>query len=298
MFSTIAVKSNTATTKMESHDLIDYNEINLRVLMEHHCYITILSSFISFTIVYLVLYYYVIPLFIHARFPHIREKPLLHWKITDAVVATIHCVIINILCAAVILDFSESFFFEIEQKLHHKTTWKQQLIMSISIGYFIYDTIIFAVVYSIKHTGKVDKIWIFHHALTEFGLIIGVISVYCGAYVLLILFLNECTNPLLQSTLIRNYLINRKTKSSKQWKDILFVDFMMKGMYIVSFVVFRIFIMGPITYQMIFVHESNDYLKIATGGILILAMVLMVPSTVDTAKVYSRYKQIKPIKQN
>ena len=71
---------------------------------------------------------------------------------------------------------------------------------------------------------------------------------------------------------------------------------MMKAMYIILFVVCRFFIMGAMAYQMIFVYECSDYFKIGTVLLLILAMVLLVPLTVDTAKIYRRYKEIKMTK--
>eukprot|EP01084_Bolivina_argentea_P205972 351771_1 len=77
---------------------IDYNAVDFRHFILKECYITIATSIVGFTFLYLIIYYILIPMIVHPYFKHIKSNCILHWKISDATVSAIHTSIIIGLC--------------------------------------------------------------------------------------------------------------------------------------------------------------------------------------------------------
>lgn len=271
-----------------SESKIDYNKLNFKVILLPECYLAITLSAICFTLLFVICYYIIIPTILLKRyqsaFPHIKKFHLLHWKVVDTVCSMIHGIIIILLC----IYLESVFTFSLTQEMTDASTSTSDItIASISVGYLLYDTVVGCIICSKIHTKRFDKMYIFHHIVAMSGCLMCVFQVYGSRPIIIGIFINEITNPILHINNLKNKLIPRERIT----RNILFIDLMMKLVYLITFCLARFVWLNHILYQVFFELECSIYFKIVAALLIILPFALLPSLLMDLSKTYNKYKK-------
>ena len=195
----------------------------------------ILLSSTGFSIAFLiVLYFFDLPI----------QKPKL-LDIKNRIVSSIHglfCIWFSIKC---LLEDNE---------LGSPTTSFQNTVITISVGYFIYDTI------SMLAYGLYDRSILIHHLLIVSFATVILQTNYGGIEMVYMYFLGEITNPLLQMKSCLKALDQRDTK--------LYLLFEIS--YLVCFCIFRLGFGAPFFFSVILSDKIGIYSKafLISGSVL------------------------------
>ena len=268
--------------------MVAYNAVDFGKLLSKECYSSIVISSISFTLLFIAVYYCIGSRIINKNYNHVNQTPKLYWKIIDSSISMIHGIIIISLIIAFEKNLS---VFNINQSVIDTLTTKYEImIASISIGYFLYDIVFSCFIFSKKHTGKYDYVYLGHHILSIVGMVVIIITVHSGFLIIIALFCNEITNPLLHINNIRNKLIDRNKPISK---NTLLTDFIIKLLYVIGFAIARFIILGILFYKAIFIYECSDI--IITYGLIaeIGCIYLFIALIRDLTKTWSNYSKNK-----
>eukprot|EP01083_Nonionella_stella_P139812 427287_1 len=263
----------------------DYNAVSFAHFLLPECYITMIASMVFFALLFALKYYVLMPKFIHPRFDHIKTNEFLHWKIVDGSVSMIHGIVILLLC----IIFHDVLFLNVTQNVTDaRTTFDERMIASLSVGYFIYDTVVSVGYFNYKHTGKIDYIYILHHSISICCLTVCIVTVYSGKLCTTSLFLSEISNPLLHGNNLKNKFVPLDDQTMS--KDFLARNIKIKLIYIITFSIARFMILPHILYQIMFVFECTIYIQIV-GVLLIVLSIVLLPSLLkDLRKTYRKYK--------
>eukprot|EP01084_Bolivina_argentea_P258741 436332_1 len=263
---------------------INHNELTSDHFLMPSCYLSIIVSAICWTLWFLFLYYILFPkLFTYSCLQHIKPFTKMHWSICNTLSSMPHGIIIIILC----LGWEDVLIFSYTQPMFDlRTTRISVIISSISCGYFIYDTIVCCFICSKKYTQTFSYMYIFHHIICILGALVVISHVYAGGTIIDVVFIGEITNPLLQLTNLKCRLQNRQ----KINKQSIFIDLMLKLLYIILFIFCRFIWMINFFYQLLFVFESSIYYKIMAVLFFVLSIVLFPSLITDMRKTYLRYK--------
>eukprot|EP01083_Nonionella_stella_P074815 203053_1 len=264
----------------------DYNAVRFTHFFLPECYISIVTSMVFFTALFMLGYYVLMPKFIHPRFDHIKTNPLLDWKIVDSSVAMIHGLFILFLC----IIFHDVLFLNVTRNITDSyTAFEERTIASVSIGYFVYDLFVVSCIFSKKHIGRFDYIIILHHVIAITGLMVVVITVYSGKLTITALFLSEISNPILHAVNLRNKFTPREMVG----KRLIVTKIAGRVLYILIFCFARFVCLGHIVYQITIEFECSVYIQITAVLLLLLSVLLLPAQFKDLHKAYRKYVTIR-----
>ena len=206
----------------------DLNALDFAFLSRPEFYIPSVLSFIGLTILYFMTFHLLMPLVVNPNFEHIQKSEKLQFKIATSIIGLVNGLCIGYVSLIWLYDIVA--FTITEENASAETTKAQRVWLSIGIGYFCYDIVVFCVVGSLRYIGRVDKVYIVHHSMCILIWGLSIISVYGGQVSMIVIWLHEWTNPLLAAILFQSYF----TRNRKEY-NALRMQFMLKLSYFVTF---------------------------------------------------------------
>eukprot|EP01084_Bolivina_argentea_P039529 73047_1 len=249
---------------MSENENLDLNGISFEFLYTQNIFLFILLMCMGFSILFFILYYVVF------RTTHLTKKNT--FSIIRKICSAIHGLLIIVMS----IGLEGTLVLELKAKnIYRPTSINQRIIASISIGYFIYDTIIVCIIYANKIFGKPDYLYIFHHIIGILTLLLtGIITVYSGFICIFAIFWYEVTNPLLHIPEIVRLLFKHDHNS--------LCYIICQSIYILLYIMIRFGICGHMIYQCIWQYNQVNILyKINSVAIAFLSLVLL-PGTVKS----------------
>ena len=261
-------------------DAANINEFDFSVLLLPECYIPFLLTTALWTLLYLFLFHVLIPKFINPKFEHIRKSKKLQYRIASYTPSLLNGILLGYISLFWLYDIVD--MTVTEQNCVFESTSMQRIWLMIAVGYWVYDTIIFAILGEKKYSGKIDISYIFHHVLTVLLVLSCIISKYGANITMNVIWLHEWNNFLINGAGLRNYF-NRNPKESNSLA--IWIVFTLKILYFASFLVLRFGIFIPFGWNLI-THQCPLHLQISAGPIWFLDVVFGIKSFLDLRKMY------------
>ena len=267
--------------------MVAYNAVNFEHFLLEECYLLIIISFISFSTLFLSCYYVLGRRILHKNYKHLEENAKLYFQIITSFISIIHGSVI--LSLIIIFEDNLSVFSINQSIINTQTTKYEIMIASMSMGYFIYQLLFSCLLFRKYHTTKSDYIYmIFHHILSILGRIIIITLIHSGFIIVILLFCNQITDPILHINNIRNGLLNPAQTISK---GTALTDLIIKSVYITGFAITRFIILSVLFFQVIFIYEASVII-IIYGIIVEMGFIyLFITLISDLIQTWSKYKQ-------
>ena len=185
---------------------IDWNQFLIQ-----ECYIPLIISAISFSILFVFLYYILAHTIICKYFKHIQQNDISYWTMIESFISIIYSLL---LLTLIIIFEKDKLSFSISQQIiDTETTKSERMIASISIGYFIYS--ILCAIFNKYNTGNINYMLIIDNIVSVIGMTIIIITIHSGYVLIITFFLINITNPLFYTIGIRDILVDKDKNISK-----------------------------------------------------------------------------------
>eukprot|EP01084_Bolivina_argentea_P304544 525984_1 len=260
--------------------------IDLTFLIDKRNVLSAVGSFLLFTSIFHLNYYVLLPLFVHPRWPHVKENISTHNEIVGAATSAVHGLVIII--SYITIFGTNVFIYKFnDNHINSKATDTERILFSFTLGYFIYDTIFPIIIYAIKVKGKVSYVYVLHHIVAIASCVISIIVVYSGSIGVFAIFFGEITNPLLHFPRIKNRWF---TYPLVPTLDLIIC----KILYLIAFSGIRFGLMVYPTLQLFFQYSNVSVLyKYASLIHLVLGFIILPSLIISTYKITKKYAQRK-----
>eukprot|EP01084_Bolivina_argentea_P304543 525982_1 len=260
--------------------------IDVTFLIDKLNVLSAVGGFILFTSIFHLNYYVLLPLFVHDRWPHVKQNILAHNEIANRATSFIHGLFVIISYISIFGKHVFIYKFN-DNHIYLKTTDTQRILFSFTLGYFIYDTIFPIIIYAIKVKGKVSYVYVLHHIVAIASCVISIIVVYSGSIGVFAIFFGEITNPLLHFPRIKNRWF---TYPLVPTLDLIIC----KILYLIAFSGIRFGLMVYPTLQLFFQYSNVSVLyKYGSLIHLVLALIILPTLIISTYKITKKYAQRK-----
>ena len=267
-------------------DTANINAFDLSILLRLEIYLPFFSSTALSTILYQFFFHVLIPKFVNPKFEHIRKSKKLQYKIANYSTSLLNGILVGYVSLFWLYDIVDVSVTE-QQDCLYESTSMQRVWLMIASGYWAYDTIVFAILGEKQYSGKIDITYIFHHILSILLCVLCIIFKYGANVGMNMLWLHEWNNFLIIGAALRNYFLRETNAiSSGMW-----VVFVLKMLYFISFIVLRFGIAGRMGVQLI-IHECPLYTKISAGSLWFLDVLFGVGSFLDLRKTYGVIRKL------
>ena len=267
---------------------IDLSELDWSNIINPELILIICCSMTVFTVLFHLLYLTIVPLFLYPYYMHLQNCEISHLLIVDKSCSILHGLTLIILCISLVNPFIVSFN---DCHIYGKTTLEQEIISCISIGYFIYDSIIVSIIYRVKLKEKIDIENILHHIVTIMGLYVCIIAVYSGYIVIFAIYWSEILGPFNHAATIKYKLL--------QQNNITFTFIIIKILNICLYIITRFILIGYCSVQLFVIYsEVLIMYKIMAILLMIVSLGLLYVMLKELQTICHQYKVNKITKSN